>query len=101
MHATALQLSDIACRMLHTLYSNSVIALTQFPGDMPPASRTFRAAVFLLHNAAFRMGAHLLPESLISRSQGSALRNRAAKVSLQLLRSPASTSLQLPVVLCR
>jgi hypothetical protein len=55
VRATALQLSDIACRLLHTLHSYSVIALTQFPGDMPPTSRIFRAAAILtlyLHSGA-------------------------------------------------
>ncbi len=50
MRATAPQLSDIACRFFRTLHSNSIIALTQFPGDMPPTSRTFRAAAILPHN---------------------------------------------------
>ena len=50
MRATAPQLSDIACRFSRTLHSNSIIALTQFPGDMPPTSRTFRAAAILPHN---------------------------------------------------
>ena len=50
MRATAPQLSDIACRLFRTLRSNSIIALTQFPGDMPPTSRTFRAAAILPHN---------------------------------------------------
>jgi hypothetical protein len=54
VRATALQLSDIACRILHTLYSNSVIALTQFPGDMPPASCIFRAAVISAPQPAFK-----------------------------------------------
>jgi hypothetical protein len=55
VRATAPQLSDIACRLLHMLHSYSVIALTQFPGDMPPASRIFRAAATLtlhLHSGA-------------------------------------------------
>jgi hypothetical protein len=52
VRATAPQLSDIACRLLHTLHINSVIALTQFPGDMPPASCILRAADLLLRNIA-------------------------------------------------
>jgi hypothetical protein len=39
-----------ACSLLRALHSNSNIDLTQFPGDMLPASRIFRAAAILLRN---------------------------------------------------
>ncbi len=50
MRPTALQLNNIACRLLRMLHSNNDIALTQFPGDMQLASGIFRAAAILLHD---------------------------------------------------